>query len=351
MTSRLQPKPAAKETAARPSARGHTFRIPDFFPVALRNIGLNPVLVLKAAGLSPTLWTEGRGMVTTEQFFSIWRAIGQLSDDPTIGYQVIDAFPLEQHPPASIAALHARTFHDGLERLSRYKLLCCGSEEMQITERKAETGIEFQWPFAIGEPPDLLLDVSFASMVLLGRHGTGKPISPVRVELTRAARHRAAYEARYGAPVIFCARKDVIFFRTIDLDLPFKTYNEAFLDLLNPQLEKERNRIKAGKTVASRVTWILRQLLAGNRPEVGDVARELGMSRRTLQRRITAEGTNFRDLLTEARRQLARHYLSQPNIETSEAAFLLGFEDTNSFYRAFRGWENATPGEWRTSRN
>ncbi len=75
------------------------------------------------------------------------------------------------------------------------------------------------------------------------------------------------------------------------------------------------------------------------------------MSRRTLQRRITAEGTNFRDLLMEARRQLARHYLRQPEIGTSEAAFLLGFEDTNSFYRAFRAWENATPGEWRTSRN
>ncbi len=75
------------------------------------------------------------------------------------------------------------------------------------------------------------------------------------------------------------------------------------------------------------------------------------MSRRTLQRRITAEGTNFRDLLMEAHRQLARHYLSQPEIGTNEAAFLLGFEDTNSFYRAFRGWENATPGKWRMSHN
>jgi AraC-like DNA-binding protein len=203
----------------------------------------------------------------------------------------------------------------------------------------------------VGDVPDLLLDVSFASMVLMGRHGTGRLVSPVRVELTRQARHRAVYEARYGAPVMFGARRDAIVFHSSDLDLPFKTYNAALLDMLAPQLEKARDRIKAGKTIASRVTWVLRQLLGGSRPEIGEVAKELGMSRRTLQRRISAEGTNFRDLLLEARRQLARHYLRQPDIGTNEAAFLLGFEDTNSFYRAFRGWENVTPGEWRTSRN
>jgi AraC-like DNA-binding protein len=222
---------------------------------------------------------------------------------------------------------------------------------MRIIPRKDETSVEFQWPLAEGDAPDLLLDVSFASMILMGSHGTGRPISPLRVELTRSARYRAVFEARYGAPVLFASRRDAIVFRSADLDLPFKTYNAALLDMLDPQLEKERNRIKADKTIASRVTWVLRQLLAGTRPEVGEVAKELGMSRRTLQRRITAEGTNFRDLLMEARRQLARHYLSQPEIGPGEAAFLLGFEDTNSFYRAFRVWENATPGKWRTSRN
>jgi AraC-like DNA-binding protein len=351
MSPRPKAKSPAQEGPARAGAKGHTFRVPDFYTVALRSLGVDPAALLQKAGLPPTLWTEGRGMVTTEQFFSIWRSLGHLSDDPAIGFKVLDAFPLEQHPPASLAAFHARTFRDGLQRLSRYKLLCCGSEEMRIVPRKDETSVEFQWPLAEGDAPDLLLDVSFASMLLMGRHGTGRPVSPLRVELTRPARHRAVYEARYGALVSFAARRDAIVFRSADLDLPFKTYNAALLDMLVPQLEKERNRIKAGKTVASRVTWVLRQLLAGTRPEVGEVAKELGMSRRTLQRRITAEGTNFRDLLMEARRQLARHYLSQPEIGTNEAAFLLGFEDTNSFYRAFRGWENATPGKWRMSHN
>jgi AraC-like DNA-binding protein len=79
------------------------------------------------------------------------------------------------------------------------------------------------------------------------------------------------------------------------------------------------------------------------------VAKELGMSERTLQRRITDEGTTFRELLNETRRELARQYLGNELVEINEAAFLVGYEDPNSFYRAFRSWEGKTPAEWRAA--
>ena len=74
------------------------------------------------------------------------------------------------------------------------------------------------------------------------------------------------------------------------------------------------------------------------------------MSCRTLQRRITAEQTTFRRLISDARRELARYYLLQPALELAEVACLLGYEDSNSFFRAFREWEGTTPCEWRRGR-
>jgi AraC-like DNA-binding protein len=71
------------------------------------------------------------------------------------------------------------------------------------------------------------------------------------------------------------------------------------------------------------------------------------MSERTLQRRLTEEGTSFKQLLTEARREKAREYLADPSLDIKEVAFLLGYEDNNSFYRAFRLWEGDTPSNWR----
>ena len=79
------------------------------------------------------------------------------------------------------------------------------------------------------------------------------------------------------------------------------------------------------------------------------VAKELGMSHRTLQRRITDEGSTFRQLLNETRHELVRQYLVNPAVEITEAAFLVGYEDPNSFYRAFRSWEGTTPAEWRAA--
>lgn len=77
------------------------------------------------------------------------------------------------------------------------------------------------------------------------------------------------------------------------------------------------------------------------------MARELGVSTRTLQRRLTDENVTFQQLIAEARRELARHYLQHSSLELNETAYLLGFEDANSFFRAFQQWEGTSPGEWR----
>ena len=74
------------------------------------------------------------------------------------------------------------------------------------------------------------------------------------------------------------------------------------------------------------------------------------MSTRTLQRRLTEERLTFQQLIKEARRELARHYLLHSSLELNETAYLLGYEDANSFFRALHGWEGTSPGEWRASR-
>jgi AraC-like DNA-binding protein len=66
-----------------------------------------------------------------------------------------------------------------------------------------------------------------------------------------------------------------------------------------------------------------------------------------LQRRITEKGTTFRQLVRDARRELAKLYLTEPSLELGETACLLGYQDPNSFFRAFRQWEGSIPGEWK----
>jgi AraC-like DNA-binding protein len=91
----------------------------------------------------------------------------------------------------------------------------------------------------------------------------------------------------------------------------------------------------------------LQQKLTGWRPNVEDIADALHISSRTLQRRLQDEGSRFQRVLEEARHQLARHYLNNSVLELNEAAYLLGYQDGNSFVRAFRNWEGVPPSRWR----
>ena len=119
------------------------------------------------------------------------------------------------------------------------------------------------------------------------------------------------------------------------------------LALLAPQFEEELKRENADDDFAERVRLAIQQKLTGRRPTIDDIADALHISSRTLQRRLQDEGSSFQRVLEGARHQLARHYLNNSTLELNEAAYLLGYEDGNSFVRAFRGWEGVPPARWR----
>jgi AraC-like DNA-binding protein len=135
--------------------------------------------------------------------------------------------------------------------------------------------------------------------------------------------------------------------QTADLNRLFPGHNRELLDILTPALTAALSDYRAGGTVSEHVKVALKRRLPGGRPDVEGVAHDLGMSERTLQRRITDEGTTFRALLVEARQELCQQLLSDPSVDITEAACLLGYQDTSSFYRAFREWMGVTPSQWR----
>jgi AraC-like DNA-binding protein len=326
-----------------------TFKLSSALQAGLKAIGIDLAVLLRKSGLPLTLWTTGQGRVTTEQHFRLWRTVRDLSEDPAVGLKLPGLVPVEQHHPAIIAAYHARTFREALQRFARYKILCC-FEEMKFHESKGECSLEFHWILSRETPPPLLLDVAFMASVEMGRRGTQRPLlRPLRLELSRSAEHREMYESAFGCPVKFKAKRDAIIFRSSDLDLPFVSYNAELLEMLTPQLDQQLARHKKKQSSTDQVKWVLKRLLGGPRPEINEVAKELGMSSRTLQRRITDEGSSYRQLLNDARHELARFYLKEPSLSVSEIAYLLSYEDPSSFFRAFHEWEGTTPSEWKTA--
>lgn len=322
------------------------FRVSGTLPRKLEELGLSPEVVLRHACLPVGLFHQDKILVSTEEFFALYRGIEEAGNDPGFGLKLGTEERVERYDPIKIAALSARSFRDAVERLSRYKQLTC-PEEIRLVERGDECAVQFVWTLAHETEPPLLVDVCFAWIASIGRRGTGRQLNPKRVEFQRAPAHREMYETHFHCPVKFKASRSALVFSKADMDLPFATYNAELLAVVAPQLEAELAQQRAQKTFNEQAKGILKQLLAGQRPGIRDLARELHVSTRTLQRRFTEQGVTFQRLLEEARRELARHYLLHSSLELHQTAYLLGYEDSNSFFRAFHHWEGTTPGQWR----
>jgi len=323
------------------------FRVPSILPRKLDELGLSPVVVLRQAELPLGLFDQEKILLTTEEMFALYRGISEVSKDPAIGLKLGTEERVERYDPIAIAALYTRSFRDALQRLARYKQLTC-PEEIRLVERGGEFLVQFIWLLADQPEPTLLVDACFAWVVGIGRRGTGLPVNPKRIEFQRPEKHRKMHEAHFRCPVNFDARQNVLVFSKTDIDRPFLTHNADLLAMVAPQLEAELTRQLAQKTISEQVKGIVKKLLAGRRPTLQDVARELHLSTRTLQRRLTDEGVTFQQLMEGARRELAQHYLLHSSLELSETAYLLGYEDANSFFRAFHHWVGTSPAEWRT---
>ena len=320
-------------------------KMPQALWRAFEHLGLRPAAVLRQARLPSTLCLNPQAVVSTAQFFAIWKAVEDLTGDPGIGIKLVEASNTAGHQPLFLAACYAADYRDGLARIQRFKRLT-SCEQLRSDERDGEFSMFKEWPYVTEIEPLTSIEVSFGYAVALGRRGIGQPVTPIRVELTHAGPQSEARQTYFGCPIRYGAPCNVLVMKSSDLDRPFPGQNLELLDILTPALTAALSEPRAHIVVADQVKMVLRRRLPGGRPEVADVARDLGMSERTLQRRITEEGGSFRALLVQARRELSRELLSDPSIDLDEVACLLGYQDTSSFYRAFKDWEGLTPAQW-----
>jgi AraC-like DNA-binding protein len=325
------------------------FRISSLLATRLAEHKIALSALLQRAGLPTGFFQQEKIYATTAELFTLWRTISDMSADPAIGLEFGAEPRLERYHPTAIAAVCSRSFRDALQRMARYKQLTC-PEEIRVHTKGDEATVEFFYLEAKEFQPDVLVDVCLAWIASIARRGTDGQVTPLRVELTRTAQHRELLEDHYGCPVRFKAGRNALVFRASDLDRPFVTHNAELLALTGTQLETELQERNAGADVVERVKNSLKRALAGKRPTLGHIARELGVSARTLQRRLTEAHITFQELVEDTRRELAQHYLKHSTVELNETAYLLGYEDANSFFRAFHLWEGTSPGEWR-SRN
>lgn len=329
-------------------------RTPDRIPLLtsvvsrLEALGLDPRAIARQAGIGWSRPQKPNASISTREFLALWRAIEDFSGDSLIGLRIGGEAASDQLDPGAIAALHSPTFGDAVGCMARYKRLCC-PEEIRVERDGPDAHISFHWIFASGPTPHALTDAAFAAIHALAKAGAGRPLPPRAIELRRQLEDAAPYVRHFGCPVRTGCAVDVMTYAATALDEPFVTRNTDLLGLLVPALDARIAQLSNEDLadLTERTRAVLRRMMGGDRLSIDAVARQMHLSARTLQRRLVEAGTTYQALLDDVRLDTARRLLAETRLEPGEIAFVLGFEEVNSFHRAFRRWEGRTPSQWR----
>jgi AraC-like DNA-binding protein len=323
--------------------------MPSILLDRLAAFGVDVAAVLRRAEVLPSRFQPPKARLTTREFFAFWRAVEEIGDARDLGLRLGSETRPEHLNVASFAALHSPNLGEAVKKLARYKRLVC-PEEVTIEIARGEARIRFHWVLAEERLPTFVVDGAFASVLSLALRGTGKRLVPLRIELTRRRCDEAMLARHFACKVRFNAPIDLLVLEEKALAQPFVTHNEDLLAVMLPGLEAALSESLTSRSLADDVRTALRRTF-GARPSVEKIAKEVRMSSRTLQRRLEELGTSYQRLLDDVRRDTARRLLVDTDLDAGEVAFFLGFEELNSFTRAFHAWEGVTPSRWRESRH
>ncbi|MBX7447180.1 AraC family transcriptional regulator [Mycolicibacterium sp. 3033] len=306
--------------------------------VVLADLGIRPADVLRVAGLPADLFTRDEALLPPRQYYALFEALDQLVGDRDLAVAIADKLSPEVFDPPIFAALCSPNLQVAAERIAVHKRLL-GPLRLRVTADADGLDIEIIWP--PGDPvPAVLSRFEVAFWVALARLGTRTLVFPQRVVLptTQVDDLETWCRAR-----IERGDTTLVRFSILDAHRPFLTANAGMWDFFEPELRRRLNDLGDYASLSAKVRAALIELLPAGSGTTQGVAKHLGISTRTLQRRLGEEGATFQKVLADLREELAHHYLTQSSLSLTEIAFLLGYDNANSFHRAFNQWTGRTP--------
>ena len=313
---------------------------------ALLARGVDAAAVLAEAGFCKDDFRDPNGRLPAEATARLWRVAVAHTGDPAFGLEAARYVGQTTFHGLGVAVLASATLRDAMNRLVRYNRLVSDASELflEVGGRRARLCLR---PRSGAEDP--AYEVADAVMALITR--TCRLVTNRSFTLEEAHCRRPVpsdlwpYDRLYRCPIRFGAPEDALVFDAALLD--------QGLVMANPELARHNDeavRAYLARVDQGSVVDQVRSHLAGrlaDRPSPQLVARSLGMSQRSLQRRLHEHGTSYETVLGEVRKELACAYLREGRYAVGELAFMLGFEDASAFARAFRRWTGVSPSAYR----
>jgi AraC-like DNA-binding protein len=334
------------------------YRISSGYASVLANTflaqGLDLAALCEEAGLDVGFVNKPGAFCERNVIYRLWDLAAEASNDPNIGLKAYG----ECHPSSfqivGYTMMSSSNLKRALERLVRFSPLIGTGFSLFLVQEEQHyrlASLDHQQDGSV--KPRQYTDAALASLLGFCRWlAGGKSPQPMSVEFSYPEPEDTSQHQRlFGCPLSFGAAYDSILFDGQELLTPLSMANEALATLHDSFAEAQLDLL-SGYSIVGRIRRLLTERLSQGQGQgqcdMESIAAALNISKRTLQRGLEKDGTQFKDVLSDVRRQMAEFYLRHSHFNLKHVTHLLGFHDHSSFHKACTRWFGMTPGQYRT---
>lgn len=317
---------------------------------AMRGCDENPLPLLERYGLDAARLAEPRARLSIPRYMRLGHSAIQQCGEPGLGLLMGRCSRMSQLGLAGVTAAQAPTVREAARAMIRFEPLYAANYRGQssLHEDKHGAWLRFYSISPYNAYNRFVVDSVLASWAQQLNRLAQQPVSVEKVQIEFSAPvYAAQYAELFACPVEFASEHNQL------------RLNQQTLNLRNPEhcpgtwrhlleiCEGELQQLTRTRNLRERITQLLGPLLHGREPDLAEVAARLQLPTWTLRRKLAEEGTQFRTILNDTRRDLAMAYIRDTELAFGEIAYLLGFASAEAFQRAFKRWIQLTPGEYR----
>ena len=305
--------------------------------------------LLRSVGLDPEGSIDPAQMVSDTAYYDFFeRCVAADSKGWTLPLRVGASMRCDEYGAFGLAWKSAADLRGSYERAERYArvLTNVSTYEVERTDGGAFVHLHRDGERRLGMR--LSNEATIASIAAISRQASSGEFRPLEVHFRHPAPERTAdHETHFGCPVHFSSDRDALLVSDETLHTPNRVGDTDIVQFFDTVLEADVSKLDDERSLEHRVQARVSRALSEGVPAISDVARHLGMSGRTLQRRLAEAGLSYQVMVDEARRRLARNLLRKTDYSLAEIAFMTGFAEQSSFTRAFKRWAGQTPRSYR----
>jgi AraC-like DNA-binding protein len=293
-------------------------------------------------GVEPAELNDSEKKVPYIEAARLWDVVTMHMKDPLAALHLGEEFSPTILAMIGYLMQSCKNVYESFQAAIKFMDLVTNMSKISLEEHDGNVLISAEcapvWQHQFPDSARQSVEYALSGIIKLSKTLTGKKIIPIQTEFVYPSRSVHEYERVFRTAIHFNGEKNALTFRKSDLLTPIISYDKSLFEFFNTTLQQKLNSLTGDVRFSVKVKQVLINDFKGQTVSIEIAASKLHLTPRSLQRKLKAEETSYREIVSGLKKELAASIMGQTNFRVGEVAELLGYSDSSSFRKAYKKW-------------